>query len=90
MARAFTTNFSYNGNTYTAVISQVNGSITIYIPDETLHSLLPEGRISFNPQQGIKIDAPELSPAQELVISILSALETQHSEILQGKKEQQK
>jgi hypothetical protein len=89
MARAFTTTFFYNGKIYTAVISQINGSLTIYIPDETLHSLLPDGRISFNPQQGIKIDTPQLSPAQDLLISILSVIETQHSEVLQGKKEQQ-
>ncbi len=89
MARVFTTTFPYQGKSYTAVISQIDGSLTIYIPDESLHSILPGGRVSFHSHQGIKIDTPQLSPVQDLIISVLGAIEVQNSNMVQRKKEQQ-
>jgi hypothetical protein len=79
MARVFTTTFINNGKTYTAVISQIDGSISIYVPDESLHSILPKGRISIDAQKGLKIDTPEITPAQNLVLTILSTVEIHYS-----------
>ena len=87
MARAFTINFPYNGSTYTAVITQTDGSITIYIPDETLHSILPQGKVSFNPQQGIQVDTPRLKPAQDLIVTILGVAEEKIKDVSQERKE---
>ena len=81
MARAFTINFNYNSKTYLAVISQVKTSINIYIPDETLHSILPQGKISFNLQDGIHVDTPELKPAKDLIVTVLGVLEEKCSEV---------
>ena len=75
MARTFTTLFSYFGKTYTAVISQLNGTVKIYIPDESLHDILPEGRATYQPAEGLKIDRPNLSPAQHLLLGVLSSIE---------------
>ena len=88
MARVFTINFPYKDNTYTAVITQLDGSINIYIPDEKLHTLLPQGRISFDPAQGIPIDAPQLKPAQDLIVTVLGAIESKNREVAVEKKEQ--
>lgn len=87
MARAFTINFPYNGSTYTAIITQIDGSITIYIPDETLHSILPQGKISYNPQQGIQVDSPRLKPAQDLIVTILGVIEEKIKDVSQDRKE---
>jgi hypothetical protein len=75
MARTFTTTFYYNGKSYTAVISQIDGSMSIYVPDESLHSILPHGRVSIDAQKGLQINTPRLTPAQNLVLAILSAVE---------------
>ena len=79
MARAFTSSFAYENKSYTAVITQIDGSVGIYVPDESLHHILPKGKFTFDPAQGFKIDTPRLSPAQQLILSILSAVELQSS-----------
>lgn len=75
MARTFTTDFFYNNNTYTAVITQSAESINIYVPDESLHEILPAGRATYNPQEGLPIDSFRLSKAQHLVLNILTSME---------------
>ncbi|HVF81298.1 MAG TPA: hypothetical protein VM884_05170 [Flavisolibacter sp.] len=87
MGRIFTTTFLNNGEPYTAVISQIDGSMSIFLPDESLHTILPQGRISIDAQKGLKIDTPHLSPAQKLVLSILSTLEIHNSPALKVEKE---
>lgn len=77
MARVFTTSFSYNEKIYTAVISQIDGSLSIYVPDESLHTILPKGKVTFNPEIGLKIDRPRLSREQHLVLNILTSIELQ-------------
>lgn len=67
MARVFTTSFSYNGHSFAAVISQIGGVLNIYVPDESLHGILPQGRASFNPEQELMTDQRRLSPAERLV-----------------------
>lgn len=79
MARVFTTTFLYTGKTYTAVISQIDGSVSIFLPDESLHSILPQGRITLDAQKGLKINTPKLTPAQNLVLTILSAVELHYA-----------
>lgn len=81
MARAFTVNFFYKDKTYTAVISQLDGSMSIYVPDETLHSILPHGKFTFKTQQGIRVDTPQLLPAQDLVVTILGVIEERFNEV---------
>ncbi len=88
MARVFTTTFHYQEKSYTAVISQIGGSLTIYIPEETLHSILPAGRVSFNLKDGIHIDTPQLSPAQDLIVSVLGTIEAKNTNLMQRKNEQ--
>jgi len=78
MARAFTSTFTYENKHYTAVITQIDGSVSIYVPDERLHGILLQGRFTFTTDIGVKIDTPALSPVQNLVLSILSAVEAQH------------
>lgn len=75
MARAFTTSFSYNGHSYTAVISQLDGSVNIYVPDESLHGVLPAGKASFHSDKGLPIDQPRLNPVQHLLLTILTSVE---------------
>lgn len=77
MARAFTTEFTYHNKTYTAVISQVDGHISVYVPDDSLHDILPKGKASVNPVQGIKVNTPHLTAEQDLLLCILSALDIQ-------------
>lgn len=64
MARIFTTFFFYKDNSYTAVITRNDDIVTIYVPDESLHDILPAGKATFDPQEGLKINTPRLSPAR--------------------------
>jgi hypothetical protein len=79
MAKAFTTSFSYCGKLYTAVIYQSDGCMIIYLPDESLHSILPDGKYTFNPAKGFAIDTPRLTPAQNLILRVLTALDMDNS-----------
>ena len=79
MARLFTVSFDYKEQTYTAVISLThcngNHTVTIHLPDESLHPILGSDTISFDAEKGLPIDSPAITPAQELLISILIAVE---------------
>lgn len=75
MARTFTTFFPYHGSTYTAVISHQDDAVNIYLPDESLHAILPNGKATYHLQQGLQIDVPKLSAAQHLVLTIVIAME---------------
>jgi hypothetical protein len=81
MAKAFTTSFSFSGKLHTAVIYQSEGCMIIYLPDESLHTILPDGKFSFNPEKGLKIDTPRLTPAQNLVLKVLTAMEMDNSSL---------
>lgn len=76
MARVFTTEFQYNGATYTALITQIDGSISISIPDTKLHSLIPNGKAVFTKDKGLELSSPQLTEAQSLMVSILAAIES--------------
>ena len=79
MARLFTTPFSFQNQLYTAVVAitecQRRHTVMIYLPDDSLHQLLPEGRISFSGEEGLLVDYPQATPAQELLIAVLAAIE---------------
>lgn len=75
MARVLTTSFLYNGKSYAAVISHLDGAVSIYVPDESLHGILPNGKAIYNSKEGLKIDTPKLTPQQCLLLSILTSLE---------------
>jgi hypothetical protein len=79
MARLFTAPFHYKEQTYTAVISLThcngNHTVTIHLPDESLHPILGKDTVSFDADKGLPIDSPAITPAQELLICILIAVE---------------
>ena len=79
MARLFTVPFSYKDQTYTAVVSLThcngNHTISIHLPDESLHPILQADTISFDADKGLPVDYPAFTPPQELLICILVAIE---------------
>lgn len=75
MARTFTCTFVYGNENYTAVVTQVNGTVSIYVPDERLHHILPQGKFTYDPAQDLKTDSPRLSAVQNLIRAILSSIE---------------
>ena len=89
MARVFTISFTYNEKDYTAVISEAQGSITIYIPDEDLQSMLPSSRLTFHPEKGVETDTPLNEKAKHLVRNILEQTEIRLGQS-QAPKEQQR
>lgn len=75
MARTFTTLFVYNGKTYTAVISNFDGIVNIYIPDESLHQILPRGKASYSLAEYLKPGEQHLTAAQRLIHCVLASTE---------------
>ena len=89
MARVFTSNFNYNDRSYIAVISEKEGAVSIYIPDEDLQTLLPDSRISFNPEEGFQSDVQLNEKAKHLLRSILEQTEIKLSKTPAPKSQQQ-
>lgn len=79
MARAFTIPFLFEGKECTAVVTHLDGSVKIYLPDESLHNLLPGGTFTFLPEKGLQISQPALSPKERLLLSVLVSLEEQQN-----------
>jgi hypothetical protein len=77
MARTFTIQFDFENDVYTAVISQVKDSVCIYIPDQSLHYILPDGRFTYSLSQNMDIMVEPITPIQKLVMNIVAALESQ-------------
>jgi hypothetical protein len=50
----------------------------IYIPDESLHHIIPGGVVTYQSAEGIKIDRPKLNPAQHLLLNVLTSIEVQN------------
>ena len=82
MARVFTTSFVYDGEMYTAVISHTNDTINIYVPDEAFHDILPSGKVTYYPEQGLEIDTFKLSKSQHLILNILTSIEHKYEFVL--------
>jgi hypothetical protein len=77
MARTFTVLFHHGDEEYTAVVSQLQDSVCVYIPDRSFHHILPNGRFSYDPEKGLKIDPQSQSPIQNLMLEVLVAIELQ-------------
>lgn len=77
MPRSFTVTFTHNRNVYTAVVTQLQSSVSVYLPDERLHDILPHGRFCYDAGQGPNIDATKRSPVQHLMLDVLAAIELQ-------------
>lgn len=75
MSRSYTVTFTFNNNSYMAVIAQVQNAVSVYIPDESLHHIVPEGRFSFDAEQGLNIDPMGLTPLQNLMLNVQTAIE---------------
>jgi hypothetical protein len=67
--------FPYNGSTYTAEVKGGDGSLYFFVPDQTLHHILPEGKTTFKLKQGFELRDGQLTPQQDLILSILGAME---------------
>lgn len=80
MPRAFTIDFFFNGINYTAVITQLDNIVTIYLPDEKLHNILPKGKFTFNTCDNLSIEDIEVKPRRELINSILNVLSNREKE----------
>jgi hypothetical protein len=89
MARLFTVPFHYKEKTYTAVVSLThcngNHTVSIHLPDASLHPILGSDTFSFDAAKGLPIDSPAFTPAQELLVCILTAVE-ERDEQWQGSK----
>jgi hypothetical protein len=64
---------------YMAVVSHVQSAVSVYIPDESLHHIVPQGRFSYDIQEGLPIDTRGISPLQNLMLDVLAAIELQQS-----------
>ena len=74
MAYTFSVRFRYNDEEYTAMISQVQDSVSVYIPDQSLHHILPLGRFYFKPGQHQNMEL-EQSPLENLMVNVRMAIE---------------
>jgi hypothetical protein len=79
MGRVFTTSFEHDGQPYTAVVSlsttrDQDLTLHIQIPDESLHHLLPGGRVTLGAKslQDLLEGQPELS--QKLIRCIIQTV----------------
>lgn len=76
MARIYSTSFSYKNKSYTALVtvsSNPESPISIYIPDTSLHYLLPAGKLILDGiRKGLTDERP--SSKKELTDSIISAV----------------
>lgn len=77
MAQPFVVTFSYDGNTYTAEVNQVDGSLFIFLPDQRLYHILPNGKATLHLEKGMEVYDEEPNPRQDLLLSILGAMDTE-------------
>jgi hypothetical protein len=77
MPRSFTINFTHKGKAYVAVVSHLHNSVCVYIPDGSLHHIVPNGRFTYDMQQGLPTDTIGLNPLQNLIADVMNATEPQ-------------
>ena len=80
MGRTFTTNFEFQGHTYSTNVYMTRHAndldIYFHIPDESLHELLPSGKMSYNSRKGLMdIHTEKQILTQELVGCMVRAVE---------------
>jgi hypothetical protein len=79
MARIFTTKFTFNHQTYDAIVTMLNTdgklNFNIKVLDNDLHEILPGGLINYEGKEGFKNIKPGNQMTQSLIHSIANAIE---------------
>ena len=80
MIKVFTTSFEFQGRTYNSMVQMTVGkrdfAMQICVEDPSLHYLLPDGKIIYSSQNGLKTNIPDKKfQAQELVGSVVRSVE---------------
>lgn len=79
MERVFITYFEFYGKTYTSRVrqqfSREDLSLDIEVPDESLFSLLPNGRLVYSSRKGLQAGAQDNLLSRELVGCIVRSVE---------------
>ena len=68
-----TISFPFQGATYSAEVTLTDDSYLIFVPDPSLHHILPGGTATIDLKKGLRIDS-EPNLKQELLLSILGEL----------------
>lgn len=76
MARSFTITFTHNKKEYIAVVAQVQNSVSVFLPDESLHDTIPNGRFSYDAGQGLNIDTAARTATEKLMLDVVRAIES--------------
>jgi hypothetical protein len=77
MGRVYTIDFTFQKKSYTAVVTKLGESLSVYVPDESLHNLIPNGKASIKNAKNFIIDPDDHSTLYSLLTSILSAIDVQ-------------
>ena len=72
--------FSYKGKSYTAVVSFLGDAVNIYVPDESLHGIIPNGKARVDLGQSIIGEGVKPGAQQSLLQSIMAGIELEMSE----------
>jgi hypothetical protein len=79
MARVFTTHFSFNHQTYDAIITVISNdgrlNFTIRLMDNELFELLPDGHINYTDKDGFKNIHADNQLTQSLIQSIAVSID---------------
>jgi hypothetical protein len=83
MARIFSIDFEYKGETYTAVVTirkhDSDALLSVYVPDVKLHHILPGGKINLDSLEDHQEDTNDTAPVHELLNSIMIAVKAHES-----------
>ena len=78
MARLFSTTFNYRNLTYIALVtitgSDDNSTITIKVPDPSLHDFLPGGKVTLDAQKRIQKNEKG-QPKQDLIDTLMQVVQ---------------
>lgn len=75
MERVFVISFHYKGRDYMAFVSHLDNKLNISFAHPSLKSIIPEGKVVYNFEDGMEIDHMELTPAQDLTLAVLAAIQ---------------
>lgn len=74
MARVFTTTFQYDSRTYTALVTELENSLTITMVDGTLQLVVPLGELPLSAETEPEANAAHRQEVQSLVRATLQAV----------------
>lgn len=77
MARTFTITFKHQNQECLAVVSQLQETVCIFLPDPCFHKMIPNGRFTYDPKIGIKTDKDCNDSVKTLIQEILQEVEIQ-------------